>query len=84
VFRKDSRLTLADNTLAGADLEMEQSLRVMTEIVQDDACNAIARATSTPASLLRENSVAGRFSGTQSQAIFLDAGFKHSALFPEP
>ena len=84
VFRKDSRLTLADNTLAGADLEMGQSLRVMTEIVQDDACNAIARATSTPASLLRENSVAGRFSGTQSQAIFLDAGFKHSALFPEP
>lgn len=54
VVRKDGRLTLDNNTLAGADLEMAQALSVMKQAVGEDTSRAISRATTIPASLLRD------------------------------
>ena len=54
VFRKDGRLTLADGTLAGADLDMATALDVMVGQVGDSLERAVTRATATPTALLRE------------------------------
>ncbi|AXI45459.1 N-acetylglucosamine-6-phosphate deacetylase [Sulfitobacter sp. SK012] len=71
VFRKDRRLTLADGTLAGADLEMPGALSVMVGPVGEDITRAVARATSTPAQLLREPNGLGGLSDTSPTAIYL-------------
>lgn len=75
VFRKDHRLTLADGTLAGADLEMPRALSVMIDDVGDDIANAVARATSTPASLLRESSGIGRLGRASRSMLYFENGF---------
>lgn len=54
ILRRDGRLTLADGTLAGADLTMPQALQVMVEQVGIDLPQALAMATSGPAALLRD------------------------------
>ncbi len=64
VFRKDNRLTLADGTLAGADLELGRAIAVMTHDVGDDLGASIKRATSTPAELLRDAGTLGRLTQT--------------------
>lgn len=53
VTRDANRLTLPDGTLAGADLELPRAISVMMTDVGDSERQAIARATSTPASILR-------------------------------
>lgn len=60
VFRKDQRLTLADGTLAGADLEMPRAIAVMRDQVGDSETLAMRRATSAPTALLREPGQFGR------------------------
>lgn len=70
VFRKHQRLTLADGTLAGADLEMPRALSVMMNEVGDSPELAIARSTTTPASLLRESCGVGRL---ETAAVYLPA-----------
>ncbi|MEP3347390.1 MAG: N-acetylglucosamine-6-phosphate deacetylase [Litoreibacter sp.] len=52
VTRSTDRLTLPDGTLAGADLDLPQAVSVMITDVGDSEQQAIARATSTPASIL--------------------------------
>ncbi|WP_281857396.1 N-acetylglucosamine-6-phosphate deacetylase [Litoreibacter halocynthiae] len=75
VFRQDHRLTLADGTLAGADLDMPHALSVMTETVGDEMVSAVARATSTPAELLRECGDVGRLGPTSRSALYFEDGF---------
>ncbi|TDT75383.1 N-acetylglucosamine 6-phosphate deacetylase [Litoreibacter halocynthiae] len=75
VFRQDHRLTLADGTLAGADLDMPQALSVMTETVGDEMVSAVARATSTPAELLRERGDVGRLGPSSRSALYFEDGF---------
>ncbi|PHR95289.1 MAG: N-acetylglucosamine-6-phosphate deacetylase [Blastopirellula sp.] len=75
VFRKDHRLTLANGTLAGADLEMPRALSVMIDTVGDDLLKAVARATSTPATLLRDGSDLARLGGTSRSALYFKDGF---------
>ena len=71
VFRKDNRLTLADGTLAGADLAMPRAVSVMMDLVGDNIKAALSRATSTPASLLRQRGEFGRIaSGCRSVMYF--------------
>jgi N-acetylglucosamine-6-phosphate deacetylase len=53
ILRKDGRLTLADGTLAGADLTMPQAIRVLVEDVKEPLEKALARATTIPAGMLR-------------------------------
>lgn len=68
VFRCDGRLTLSDGTLAGADLDMATALNVMVEQVGDTTKNAVARATATPAALLRDIGGVG-FIGKSTQWV---------------
>jgi N-acetylglucosamine-6-phosphate deacetylase len=75
VFRKDQRLTLADGTLAGADLEMPRALTVMIDSVRDDLTTAVARATSVPAALLRESGNLGRIGDTLQAPLYFENGF---------
>jgi N-acetylglucosamine-6-phosphate deacetylase len=57
ILRDRGRLTLADGTLAGADLTMPQAIRFMVKEVGDPLERALARATVIPASLLRDKTV---------------------------
>lgn len=75
VFRRDHRLTLADGTLAGADLEMPRALSILVGDVGDDRSTAIARATSTPAALLREGRDIGHLGGASRSALYFKTGF---------
>lgn len=52
IIRRDGRLTLADGTLAGADLDLTQALRVMTAQVGVPLADALRAATTTPAALI--------------------------------
>jgi N-acetylglucosamine-6-phosphate deacetylase len=70
VFRHDNRLTLADGTLAGAHLSLPQAIGTMTKAGGDTAQQAIARATATPAALLRDRGGAGRFDASTRFANF--------------
>lgn len=71
IRRQDHRLTLDDGTLAGADLTMPKAITVMGA-----GCDAIARATSTPALLLRDPAGAGTLS---KGAIYFAKGIAGSA-----
>jgi len=62
VLRRHGRLTLADGTLAGADLTMGQAVGVMVSQVGVPLTRALAMATSVPAALLRGFDGVGRFS----------------------
>jgi N-acetylglucosamine-6-phosphate deacetylase len=53
ILRADGRLTLADGTLAGADLSMAQALAVMTGPVGLPLPAALAMATTIPARVAR-------------------------------
>ncbi|MEM9579328.1 MAG: N-acetylglucosamine-6-phosphate deacetylase [Pseudomonadota bacterium] len=74
VMRCNNRLTLADGTLAGADLSMARAISVMTEAAGDPLEAAIARATALPARLLRTPGGLGRLSGGLDRMILLDPG----------
>ena len=49
ITRADGRLTLADGTLAGADLDLTRALKILTEDVGLPLENALRAATSIPA-----------------------------------
>jgi N-acetylglucosamine-6-phosphate deacetylase len=53
ILRSDGKLTLADGTLAGADLTMPQAISVLVEQVIEPFEKALARATTIPAGMLR-------------------------------
>lgn len=71
VFRKDHCLTLADGTLAGADLNMPRAINVMVSDVGDTNVHAVRRATSTPTKLLREHGGLGTLLNDTRIAIYL-------------
>lgn len=52
IHRRDGRLTLADGTLAGADVTMPQALRWMTAVAGLPPAEALAMTSSRPAALL--------------------------------
>ena len=54
ILRRGGRLTLADGTLAGADLTMPQAIRFMVDHVGEPLETALARATTIPAGLLQD------------------------------
>jgi N-acetylglucosamine-6-phosphate deacetylase len=70
IYRKDHRLTLADGTLAGADLAIPRALSVMVGDVGDDLAMAIARTSAIPAQLLRRRGGLGALN-TVGQAIYM-------------
>ncbi|MCF7746808.1 N-acetylglucosamine-6-phosphate deacetylase [Sulfitobacter sp. M39] len=60
ILRSDGRLTLADGTLAGADLTLLQAVRYMHNTVDEPLERALARATVIPAQLLAHTPEADR------------------------
>jgi len=52
IFRRDGMLTLADGTLAGADIDLPASLRFLTGTLELPLETALAMATSDPADVL--------------------------------
>ncbi|MGC3939844.1 N-acetylglucosamine-6-phosphate deacetylase [Roseobacter sp. EG26] len=74
VFRKDGRLTLADGTLAGADLEMARAISILTEEVGEEMRRALARATSLPAEILRDTQGLGSLSGKLGSVLYFGKG----------
>ncbi len=79
ILRRDGRLTLADGTLAGADLSMPRAIAVMRDEVGIDLAAALAMATSAPAAVLRDPMAAGRLIGAPStQIVHLDAGLQRA------
>ena len=73
VLRRDSRLTLEDGTLAGADLDMPTAVSVLTDKVGIDRAQALQMATSVPAGLLHDAMGCGAFTAGQAwNGIWLD------------
>lgn len=73
VQRRDGRLTLADGTLAGADLRMDQALRVLVNEVGIPAARALAMATSVPAQAVGVDDRFGRLGeGSAPVPMLLD------------
>ena len=77
IIRKDARLTLEDGTLAGADLEIPRAIEVMTTMVGDTLSQAVRRATTTPAELLRDSGANGALNGA-SRAVYFPDGAERS------
>ncbi|MGC1503433.1 MAG: N-acetylglucosamine-6-phosphate deacetylase [Sulfitobacter sp.] len=80
ILRKDGRLTLEDGTLAGADISIAQSLHVMIRDVGDVPSQAFARATSLPASVLRDPKGAGNWPLDLAGLIYLTPDFQVMAV----
>ena len=81
VFRKDNRLRLADGTLAGADLAIPRAVSVMMDLVGDDMATALSRATSTPASLLRQRSDFGRIASGCRSVMYFGSDMSEPTVF---
>lgn len=80
IQRANGQLTLADGTLAGADLSMARALQVMIKEVGDDPAKAFARATSIPARLLREPFGAGGWPDSAEGLVYLSPDFEVQTL----
>jgi N-acetylglucosamine-6-phosphate deacetylase len=52
IERREGRLSLADGTLAGADLDLTTAIRNMVRVVGLPLADALAMATSVPAALI--------------------------------
>jgi N-acetylglucosamine-6-phosphate deacetylase len=73
ILRRDGRLTLADGTLAGADLRLDQAIKTMVEQAKAPPALALAMATSTPAALIGMGDSLGHLvPGRRADFVHLD------------
>jgi N-acetylglucosamine-6-phosphate deacetylase len=63
IYRKDGRLTLADGTLAGADLDMISAVRFMHQAIGIDLGEALRMASLYPARAIGRQGRLGSFAG---------------------
>ncbi len=81
VFRRDGSLQLEDGTLAGADIDMTQSLRVLVQQVGLDAAQAIGMATGIPGSILKPTAFNGLIEGEMlGNILYMDDDFRVQPL----
>lgn len=71
VIRRDGRLTLADGTLAGADLTMPRAIQVLVEQARCLPARALAMATSIPADLIGAGQAGRLCPGAQADLVLL-------------
>lgn len=77
ILRRDGRLTLADGTLAGADIDFPGAIRVLTGKVGLDLAEALALATSAPAAAIGQGDRLGRLApGLPADFVHLDDGLR--------
>ena len=77
ILRRDGRLTLADGTLAGADITLPASIRYLVETVGLPLETALEAATVTPAACLELGSKRGQLaSGTRADLVWLSDTFE--------
>ena len=73
ILRRDGRLTLADGTLAGADLDMISAVRFMVESIGIGREEALRMASLYPAELIGRSGEIGRLApGTRADFLHLD------------
>ncbi len=73
IYRRGGRLTLADGTLAGADLELNTALRIMCEQTGTPFHEAVRMATLYPATCLRADGFLGHLQpGARASIVHLD------------
>ncbi|WP_127900624.1 N-acetylglucosamine-6-phosphate deacetylase [Solirhodobacter olei] len=73
IYRRDGRLTLADGTLAGADVTLPAALKVMVEKVGLPLDAALRMATSTPAACIGAGERIGHLApGRAADLVHLD------------
>lgn len=73
VQRQNGRLTLADGTLAGADLTLPRALKVMVQQIGASPARALAMTTSIPAALIGAGQAHGHLAkGRVANLIHLD------------
>ncbi len=75
ILRRDGRLTLADGTLAGADLDFPRAVEVMVKEVGVTPEQALAMATSIPANLIGAD-VGHLRPGAVADMVHLDDGYR--------
>jgi N-acetylglucosamine-6-phosphate deacetylase len=77
VFRRRGRLTTADGTLAGSDLDMAAAVRNCVHSLQLDASTALQMASLRPAEFLGLGHELGRLApGYRADLVLLDAEFR--------
>lgn len=78
LIRRDTgRLTLADGTIAGADLRLDRALAVMVRQIGVAPDKALAMVTSTPAALIGMAGSLGHLSpGRRADMVYLDADWQ--------
>ena len=72
VYRAEGRLTLADGTLAGADLALGHAVRSLIHAVGEPLETALARAISGPLALLRDDMGLGRIESAGQPLLLFD------------
>ncbi len=81
IRREAGRLTLADGTLAGADLSLPQAIGVMVNEVGISLAQAVVMATAAPASVLRNAGHAGHLRvGAPCDVVHLSADLSQAGL----
>ncbi len=81
IYRRDGRLTLADGTLAGADLNMPTALRFITSKVGVSPDEALKMATLRPAKMLQNTQVGQLVSDGAANFVHLDDGLYLTAVW---
>ncbi|MBW7055465.1 N-acetylglucosamine-6-phosphate deacetylase [Paracoccus bogoriensis] len=85
VQRQDGRLTLADGTLAGADLTLAQAVRRIAALPEAGLARALAMASSEPARALRRQADLGILRpGIRAELTLLDQDLTAARLWTAP
>ena len=82
IKRQNGRLTLADGTLAGADLTLPQAVKVMIETVGLPADQVLSMVTTTPARLIGAGAAHGRLrAGRAANLVHLATDWQTAAVW---
>ncbi len=83
ITRANGRLTLDDNTLAGADLDLTTAVRVLIDTVGLDPATALQAATSIPARLIGLSANLEPEHSNKSNTIRIAKDFSRAALLED-
>lgn len=82
ILRQDGRLTLADGTLAGADLTLADAVRQIAALPEAGLARALAMATAEPARAIGRQDRLGRLApGAPAELTLLDRGLTSARLW---